>query len=160
MTEFVWPYGQQADPLLMEYLVGAFESVRKTGDLGSSTGFEIPNDRMHWSNHVRDKKLVKCAEEYERYPDDGKLKFFCFGLHSIDYERANCWDVLEEFAERFGGRDGEFYYAPVRDIFRYSNAVDALRINGNVVENPSDITLYITVDGEKITVPPASTLKL
>ena len=150
VTEFVWPYGQQADPIVMQYLSESFESVRKTGDVGSSTGFAIPVDMMHWSNNVREKKLLELAEEYESYPDDGELKFFCFGLHSIDYERASRWDDLSVFAEKYGAREDTFYYAPVRDIFRYRDAVESLVITESSVENPSDIDVYIKIDADPV----------
>jgi hypothetical protein len=152
VTEFVWPYGEQADAEVMQYLSQNFESVRKTGDVGASTGFAIPVDMMHWSNNVREKKLLELAEEYEGYSDDGELKFFCFGLHSIDYERAQRWDDLSLFAEKYGARPDTYYYAPVRDIFRYRDAVESLIITDNSIENPSDTDVYVKVDGEQVIV--------
>lgn len=160
ITEFVWPYGEQADATVMSYLSENFESVRKTGDVGASTGFAIPTDMMHWSNNVREKKLLELAEEYEGYSDDGELKFFCFGLHSIDYERAGKWDDLIAFAEKYGGRPDTYYYASVRDIFHYRDAVGSLVITDNSVENPSDIDVYVKIDGKQTVVAAKSKITL
>ena len=160
VTAFVWPFGEQKDEGIMKYLEGAFESVRKTGDVGSKTGFAVPTDLMHWSNNVREKELLKLAHEYESYEDDGELKFFCLGLHSIDYERAGRWGDLEKFAATFGNRPDTFYYATVRDIFRYRDAMNRLTVTDTEVVNPTDITLYIKIDGEPATVAPKSSISL
>jgi hypothetical protein len=111
---------------------------------------------MAWTYNATDGNLLELAEIYENYPDDGELKFFCFGLHSVDYERAAKWGDLALFAKKYGNRPEDFYYASVDDIFDYEDAVAALEINEDFVYNPSDITLYIKVDGQRITLMPKS----
>ena len=160
VNAFVWPYGEQKDPEIMDYLSRNFESVRKTGEVGGKTNYAIPTDMMHWSYNARDKAILKEAREYEAYSDDGELKFFCFGLHSIDYERANCWDVLEEFATTFGNRSDTYYYASVRDIFRYRDAMSELKITDSYVENTTDMSLYVKIDGNPVIIPPKSKIAL
>ena len=46
ITTFVWPYGEQADKKILEYIenVCGYTAVRKTGTLGSSTSFAVPTD--------------------------------------------------------------------------------------------------------------------
>ncbi|MBQ9070936.1 MAG: polysaccharide deacetylase family protein [Clostridia bacterium] len=162
VSTFVWPYGEQADERILEYIesVCGYTAVRKTGALGSSTAFAVPTDMMHWSYNATHKDLLKAAKEYEDFADDGELKFFCFGLHSIDYERANCWNVLEEFAEKYGNREREFWYASVEDIFGYRDAVNELKITENTVENPTDTDVFAEINGKKTVIPKKTVIEL
>lgn len=149
VKDFVWPFGEQPNEHVMQALIDyGFRSIRATGDIEDSTGFALPHDRMHWSYNAHDTSLLKIAALYESFPDDGELKFFCFGVHSIDFERSGTWGDLVEFCDRFGTRT-DFYYASVGDIFDYEDAVKALRVTESSVTNDSEIDLYITVDGKR-----------
>lgn len=156
VTTFVWPFGDQGSDEILTYIAKThgYVAARKTGLVEDSTAFAPPSDRMHWSYNASHKNLLQCAEKYEAFEDDGELKFFSFGVHSIDYENANCWDELREFAEKYGNRDTDFYYASVEDIFRYADASNALKITDTAIENPSNLTVYIEANGKKITLAP------
>jgi hypothetical protein len=91
--------------------------------------------------------------------DNGNLKFFCFGVHAVDYKNAG-WDELEEFVDTYGNRSDEFYYATVRDIFEYEDAVKALEITEEKIVNGSDIDVFVTVNNVKIIIPANSTYTL
>ena len=95
--------------------------------------------------------MSEFGEKYEQYGDDGRLKFFCFGVHSHDFERAGRWDVLEDFARKYGNRPEDFYYAPVGVLFDYEDATRAVEITDEYIYNPTEIDLYIKVDGERKT---------
>jgi len=149
VKDFVWPFGEQKNAKVMQALIDhGFRSIRATGDVDDRTGFALPADRMHWSYNAHNRTLLKIATKYEAYPDDGNLKFFCFGVHSIDFDRDENWDDLSEFCEKFGNRN-DFWYASVGDIFDYEDAVKALRITENEITNDSEIDLYIKIDGVK-----------
>ena len=151
VKSFVWPYREQNNEALFDSLVNAgYNSIRKTGALGSSTEFDLPEDRMHWSYNAVAKTLLSTMEEYENFDDDGNLKFFCFGVHSYDFERDEKWDDLAEFAKKYGNRPEDYYYATVSDIFEYEDAVKALEITDTEVINNSGKTLYLKINGERI----------
>ncbi len=125
VKSFVWPYREQTNDALFEALVNSgYNSIRKTGALGSSTEFNLPEDRMRWSYNAVATTLLSTMEEYENFADDGNLKFFCFGDHSYDFERDGRWDDLAEFAKKYGNRPEDYYYAAVSDIFEYEDAVN------------------------------------
>lgn len=158
---FVWPYSEQPNEELKARLrARGFAYMRKTGNVLSSTGFAFPADRMAWSYNTDDRHLLSCAAEYAAYPDDGELKFFAFGVHSVDFERDGLWDDLKRFCELYGNRPSEFYSAPVIELFRYEDAVRSLSVEDDRVENLSDVTLYGTVDGERVVLPPHAVLRL
>ena len=75
-----------------------------------------------------------------------------FHCHSVDFERDNNWCDLEFFARTFGNKPDLYYTAGVDEIFRYSVAAKQLTVTDAYVENPSDIDIYIKVDGEKFIV--------
>ena len=87
-------------------------------------------------------------EKFESYPDDNKLKLYALGVHSADFEKFEKWDDLRQFAIRFGNRQSEFWYASVSDIFDYALAMKSLKISGTEITNPSNLPLFIRVDGE------------
>jgi hypothetical protein len=148
---FVWPFFAQNNQKVRSYIAKAgYYGVRKSSTVGSSTGFALPADFKEWSCNARHSDLLPLMQEYMDYPDDGELKFFAFGVHSADFERDSKWDDLREFAKRYGGRSGELWYATVGDIYDYVTAVRKLRITDRSVQNPSDITLYLKIDGKCI----------
>lgn len=158
ITTYVWPYAEQNNAAVQDYVMNkcGYVAVRKTGATEGKFGFAVPCDRMHWSYNANHKNMLAIAEQYEAYPDDGELKFFCFGVHSHDFERDNCWDTLETFAEKYGNRNGEFYYASVEEIFRYADAVNQLKITENAVENPTSLEIYVKIGGKKRVIEPHS----
>ena len=148
VKDFVWPYGQQDNKAVERCIADNHRSSRKTGCSLSLTEFDIPADKYAWTYNANHMNLLDVMAEYDGYPDDGRLKFFCFGVHSIDYERALKWDELSEFATKYGNRTHDFWYAAVGQIFDYEAAAKQLVINDNGVYNPSSLPIYIKI-GEK-----------
>lgn len=158
---FAWPFGEQDSKAVKKHLVEAgYYGARRSSCIGDTTGFAVPEDRMSWSHNANHRNLIEMAEKFAAYPDDGELKCFIFGVHSIDYARYDEFKTLREFAERYGSRHGEFWYATVGEIFAYKDAVDALTERGGKIYNPSDIPVYITAYGKKYTVAPGDGVSL
>lgn len=154
VVAFVWPYCRQNEPRLHEHLKAAgYASVRRTG----GAGFELPKDRMDWCYNANHSNLNDRAAEFDALPDDGELKWFCFGVHSHDFENNNCWDVLETFVANYGNRQSDFWYATVRDIFEYEDAVNLAEITDTEIINHSNKDLYAKIGEEKITIPAKTT---
>ena len=146
---YVWPCGLQHNDRVIEAVKSyGFQSVRKTGCLEDATGFALPEDRMEWNHNANYKDMLEVGEKYDAYPDDGQLKFFCFGVHSHDFENAGRWDVLIEFCARYGNRPNDFWYASVGEILDYEDAVKAVVVTDSEIKNPSSVDLYIKIDGE------------
>ncbi len=161
VTGYAWPFCLQQNAAVTEHIKDSgYYSIRKTGEVLDKTGFALPTDRMAWSFNVMYRSLLKYAEIYDKYPDDGQLKFFCLGGHSHDFQNNNCWDILEIFARDYGNRSSEFWYASVRDIFEYEDAIKSLKITETSIENPTKITLYVKIDGEETVIPPKSTINI
>ncbi len=162
ITTFVWPYGEQENLAVQDYVMNkcGYVAVRKTGATEDKTGFAVPSDRMHWSYNANHLNLISVAEKYESYEDDGELKFFSFGVHSHDFERGDCWNVLEEFAKKYGNRPDDYWYASVEQIFAYRDAVDYLIVEDNAITNPTDIDIYVKINDKRLIIPAKSVSKL
>ena len=160
VKDFVWPHGQQADPALHEMLKKRYRSIRKTGSLLDTTGFSLPTDLHAWTYNAVHDNLLSAAALYEAYPDDGELKLFCFGVHSVDYESSGRWEDLRLFGERMGNRPEKYWYAPIGEIFDYKEAVEAVTVSEDRIENPTDTEIYMLLDGERITLMPHSALRI
>ncbi|MBQ8432364.1 MAG: hypothetical protein IJX28_05725 [Clostridia bacterium] len=151
IQDFVWPFGAQENEVVFEGLKKqGYRSIRKTGCVKNSTNFALPADRMAWSYNANCNCMEECGAQYDALADDGELKFFCFGVHSHDFENADCWEVLIDFCNKYGNRPHDFWYASVGEIFDYEDAVKAVQITDTKIVNPSPVDLYIKIDGENI----------
>ncbi len=158
---FVWPYGKQGNREVYETLCSrGYYGLRKTGNTFDLDAFAIPKDRNNWSYNANNVKLLEVAAMYEACPDDGTLKFFCFGVHSIDFERSGNWDELETFAKTYGNRPDTYYYASVGEIFAYEDAARELLVEENAVTNPSSVTLYLKCNGRELVLAPQERAEL
>lgn len=158
---FIWPCGWQNNlPLWEKLKAEGYHNIRATGCVKDTNGFSLPADLMHWSFNSNYTCMKETGEQYEAYPDDGQLKFYCFGVHSHDFENAGRWDVLEDFCDRYGNRPCDFWYACVGGIFDYAAAVEKVIVTDEAVVNPTGIDLYITVDGKRVSLRRRSEYKL
>lgn len=157
IKSFVWPYGEQSNEKLFEELKKeGYNSIRKTGAIEDTTAFSLPEDRMRWSYNATNRTLLSVMEKYEKIEDDGELKFFAFGVHSHDFENDNNWCDLAAFAEKYGNRPDDFYYASVSDIFEYEDAVKALIVTDTEIINNSDRKIYLSLNGNRVIIEPNS----
>lgn len=158
---FVWPYCEQNNSEIKRFLSEfGFTSVRRTGDTLDVTGFALPADKMSWSYNCHDVNLLEIMEKYERCEDDGTLKFFAFGVHSVDFERSGKWGDLHTFAEKYGDRPNDFWYATVDEIFDYAAATERLLLTDTTIENPTELTIYVQLNGENLILPPKTSLNI
>lgn len=158
---YVWPCGLQQNERVIEAVRNyGFSAVRRTGCEEDRTGFALPADRLNWSYNANYKDMTEMGEKFEAYPDDGELKFFCFGVHSHDFENAGRWDVLVDFCNRYGNRPQDFWYASVGDILTYEDAVKGVEISEGVIKNPSAVDLFIKINGERVILPAGASLSV
>lgn len=148
---FAYPHGNQYNDAIIAYLKEAgYLYGRRTGNLKAATNFALPDDRYTWTYNADHGCLLEVMRAFDRYEDDGELKMFSFGVHAKDFETANKWGDLETFAELYGNRPEDFWYATNRQIFEYEDAINALEITNEKIVNNSDIDLYIKIDGVEV----------
>ena len=155
---YAYPHGQLNEYVKQYLKDSGYLYARKTGRIGGKGGYDLPEDRFSWSYNADHTNLLSEMAAYAAYGDDGELKFFSFGVHSSDYK--NYWDMLVEFAETYGARSEDFYYATNLEIFEYEDAIKALDINEERIVNNSSVMVYITVNNVKVKIPAGATLML
>lgn len=154
VSSYVWPFCEQNNVQVKNHLKNSgYYGIRKTGCVEDKTAFDMPKDRMAWSYNANHLNLLNIMEKYEAQPDDGKLKFFSFGVHSIDWERADNWNELAEFSDTYGNRPEDYYYATVGDIFAYEDAIKSLEVTDTYIYNPTSVKLYIKINDKRIVLP-------
>ncbi len=158
---FVYPYGwQRNEELDREIAKRGYQSIRRTGNRLDLDNFAIPKNRMAWSYNASCNDLLELAEKYDSLAEDGELKFFCFGVHSVDFEREGKWEDLKTYAEKYGNRADDFWYASVGDIMSYEDKINALTVKEKSVTNPTDTPLYLKIDGKEIILQPNQTYRI
>ena len=149
---FIWPYIRQNNKRLTDYVDSIpyyyGERIDTCVGVDPDVYFTPPSDE-HFYLYARQKNILEMAASFEALPDDGELKFFCFGVHSIDYEKADKWGELESFARTYGARPEDYFYATVAEIYDYATATAALEITDTEIKNPTKIDLYIKIDEKR-----------
>lgn len=151
VRSFVWPFDWQPNAAVEEHLKHmGYYGVRRSGARCAEGDFTLEEERMPWHYTANHTNLLEMAELYEQQVDDGTLKIFCFGIHSNDFEKAEKWNDLKEFADKYGNRPQDYYYATVGEIFDYVDAVKKLIISEEKISNPTEIDIYIRVDRKNV----------
>ena len=148
---FIWPYGQQKNQKVMDYVhsIPYYYGDRWTHIGKTPEVYFAPPTKDVFYAPGRHNTLLEMAKSFEDLPDDGELKFFCFGIHSIDYERDEKWGDLLTFAKTYGARPEDYYYATVAEIYDCSEATKRVEISDTEIKNPGGIDIYIKIDGER-----------
>lgn len=144
---FAYPHGKTNESIKSYFENAGYLYARGSYGRADNITFSMPKDRFNWSNNAIYSNLNEVMADFEALRDDGNLKFFSFGIHASDFEGR--WEILQKFADTYGNRPKEFYYASVRDIFEYEDAVKALKVCGNKIINNSKIDLFVTINGIK-----------
>ena len=131
----------------------------------STEKFDVPTDwlRMPATCHHNDSRLMALADRFltmHRRTIDPCQMFYLWG-HSYEFAQQNNWEVIEKFAETVGNRD-DIWYANNMQVYQYVEAYRALEFsaNGNMVYNPSALTVWFTTGGINVKVEPGETVKI
>lgn len=133
----------------------------------STHTFDLPRNFFKWDPtcHHNDPKLFELTEKFiSRSPND-ELKhreprlFYVWG-HSYEFDDNDNWDIIENFADRVGGKN-DIWYATNIEIYEYVQAYRSLvfSIDGEIVYNPSAIPVWIELRGKVYKVEPAQSLR-
>lgn len=120
----------------------------------STHDFRIPTNWMKLTAtcHHSDPVLMELTEKFiNAKPDSERLHrqpllFYLWG-HSYEFDNANNWNVIEEFAQKVGNRE-DIWYATNIEIYDYIQAYNNLKfsVDGKRVYNPSAQTVWIEKD--------------
>ena len=129
----------------------------------ATENFAIPEEwlRLNPTCHHNNPRLFELVDEFLG-PDTGKFAwyfwakkprlFYLWG-HSFEFPKDNNWDRIEEFGKRMAEHN-DVWHATNMEIYKYVEAFNRLifSADGNRIENPSAIDVYINVRDKDVLV--------
>ena len=156
----------------MSYPFGAFNEqlIKTLESLGiqysrtviSHHDFYMPERFLAWNATCHhDDNLMELGQKFSDYKFMGKLKLMYVWGHSFEFERNNNWDLIENFC-KLVSENSEIWFATNIEVMRYTKALKKLEFSakGDIVYNPTAITVYISVDDKVVKVKAGETIKL
>ncbi len=153
-----YPYGQYNDYVIKQFKALGIEYSRT---VRSTHKFGIPDDFMQWhpTCHHYENLSEKLAM-FKKAAGGGitpLMLFYVWG-HSIEFERNNNWNIIENFCKEASTLD-DVWFATNIEIYDYITALRNLKFNvkQNAVYNPSAITCWFSSDGKTVKAAPGKT---
>lgn len=135
---------------------------------GDNDSFALPTDWHAWmpTAHHNHPKIFEYIEKFVNTPlpdylaAQSPLLFYLWG-HSFEFDRDSNWEQLEEICKRLSGQDN-IWYATNIEIYNYIEAYRSLifSADGNFIYNPTLLTVWLSVDGQLISIKSGETFKL
>ncbi|WP_342565574.1 polysaccharide deacetylase family protein [Paenibacillus sp. FSL R7-0345] len=157
VTGMAYPYGA--------YNAATIEVLKASGldyarTVNSHLRFNLPDNPYEWhpTCHHNEPELMNLTEAF--LAGDSHSLFYVWG-HSYEFDVQDNWELIEAFSQRISNRE-EVWYATNIEIVRYLKAHNNLKYSTDctLVYNPSALSLWISVDGQAVEVPPGKTLQL
>lgn len=156
----------------MAYPNGSFndkivEIARNAGIVYSRTvlcdGFNIPTDFMRLKATCHQGNCLEWLEKFEAWHDVWWRSGLCFYVwgHSYELNSEEKWEMIETLFKRITAIDGVWYATNI-EIYDYIDAQKRLRISYDetVIENPSNIDVWVRKDGSPVKIPKCSVVTL
>ena len=155
-----YPYGTYNDQVV--------DILRNCGILYSRTvtsteQFNMPTDwlRMSATCHHDNPKLMELADRFlNGTPYPAPRLFYVWG-HSYEFDKNDNWHVIEQFAEKMGGRE-DVWYATNMEI--YEAWLDFQRLestaDGHLVYNPNARSVWFIASGKTYEVKSGEAVRL
>ena len=157
-----YPYGSYSDESVEVLRACGIAYARTTH---STERFDIPTDwlRMPATCHHNSPRLMELAERFvegEPKKNEHGWLFYLWG-HSYEFARDDNWNVIEQFAERVGGRD-DIWYATNIEVYQYVESFYRLvfSLDCRYVENPSAQTVWFLYHAKLYSIAPGERLAL
>ncbi len=156
-----YPYGTYNDRVVEVLRVCG---VAYSRTVQSTRNFKIPTDwlRMPATCHHNDAELQNLTDKFvgEKKAFTEPWLFYLWG-HSYEFESNDNWELIEKFAEQVGGRD-DVWYATNIEVHDYVEAYRALlwSADSKRVYNPTDKTVWFSVDKTRYTVKSGETIEI
>lgn len=153
---FAYPYGaydERVKRMLAKYGITYARTTESVGTTRLVPAYD-PLEFNPQAHHNAD--LLALGEKYRNYRGWGGVLTMCaIWGHSYEFERQGNWDLIETFCREMANRP-DIWYATNGEIFDYLDACRQVRatLDGSVLFNPTATTIYLYVDGKKVTLPP------
>lgn len=130
--------------------------------INSTKSYAIPNDFLAWNPtcHHNENMMDRLEHLYDYDPFNRMRLLYIWG-HSNEFDMANNWHIIEEFCKASSDRD-DTWYATNIEIVDYINALRTLRVavDRSIIFNPSSIEVWVTVNGESLSIKSGEVVRL
>lgn len=150
-----------------EYFDQVVETLRCLGihysrTVCSTQGFGIPAEFLTWHPTCHhNEQILEKGETFLNPPDYMKMPLFYVWGHSFEFHREQNWELIESFCEKMSQHD-DIWYATNGEIEAYVSAMRSLQFSasGQMVYNPSSLSIWFEKDGKCIELKSGETLAL
>ena len=155
---FVWPYTAPIDRedfgTLLQAVRDNYDYCRETP---SSGNFKLPEDWHRWAPTCKHDIMYTYLPEFLKYDDDELILFYIWG-HAFEFtpDYNGDWSQIEEFLEAI--KDENIWSATNGEIYDYVTKSEKLVVNMTNVYNPTDIDIYVELNGVNTVVGPQQTV--
>ena len=113
----------------------------------STESFSFPENwlTLHPTCHHNNPKLMDLADDFINADIRfNRNKMFYLWGHSYEFDNLDNWNVIEEFAEKVGGKD-DVWYATNIEIYDYVKAYEQLQTSYDrkIIHNPTSIDVWV-----------------
>lgn len=162
ITGFAWPVkaatGRSDYGDIVKYLKETTKYVRTNN--GMSNSYAIPTDWYNLCPTCHVAGMPAYIDLFINEPDYGKLKYFYTYGHSWEFDAAaddsaSGWTYIENMVSKLKSTD-DIWFATTSEVVDYTSAIDKLYQEQNTVYNPTEIDLYVRINGQNICIPKGS----
>lgn len=153
-----YPYGRYNPQIITAFRTAGMAYART---VKSTLRFDVPDDFMQWHPTCHHKELGGLWETFIRKAPEKKLQLFYLWGHSYEFDRDGNFDMIAAFLKEAGGRENVWYATNIQ-IKDYVDAMRGLQFtcDEKTVLNPSGLSVWLTVNGEKREIRPWETVSL
>ena len=154
-----YPYGIFNDEIIAAAKLAGIVYSRTTKN---TDWFSFPDNFMMWHPTCHFKNAAELADSFVKRCDVAwsHMLFYIWG-HSYELGTEKDWSNMEELCSKIGNIDSVWYATNI-EIYEYMTALKQLRFfaDNSKVYNPTDLDLWIDVDGKCIEVPKQKEISL
>lgn len=139
---FAYPGGDFGDAVVEMLLALGIDYARTTH---RNPNFSITEDFLRWPFSCHHNDCLEWAQKFLAVPPAWGLQLFQVMGHSYEFDRANNWELIEEFCALMGNRD-DIWYATNIEIVDYIRAARSVRqsVDGTILYNPSGLEVWFS----------------
>ena len=157
---FAYPFGTFSDEVVNSLKACGIVYART---VWPSHSFDIPADwlRLRPTCHHGDARLSELTQKFvNEAPGSAPWLFYLWG-HSYEFDFADNWNIIEEFAAVVSNRE-DIWYATNIEVYDYVQAYRSLIFDADMtrIYNPSAQSIYFEYDGQHFEVPGGETKAL
>lgn len=154
-----YPFGTYDERVIRMLPALGIEYARTVENTGK---FQMPGDFLRWQPTCHHKQMVECAERFIDHKTWGQpMELLYVWGHSFEFGNDGNWELIDRFGELIGGRS-DMWIATNAEIAAYCRAQERLRFSasGRLVDNPSAMAVWISVDGDPVEIGAGTVVRL